>query len=176
MHEFGDKNYESTFLQLDSGMYNTAEQTLVLADADTTDLMHKQTDYSHPLVQWPLPGCVTHQRKRLVGTSDANRNYTTATVIPFLSYFGCNRAFPNREPYFYSTCLVGFDLDAFEGVSQKIRSGCYLVNNSIFLEIKNAEFNTIDMTDNARSVNITIGCLHDARISFQAGGRVTTYY
>jgi hypothetical protein len=28
---------------------------------------------------------------------------------------GTNRAYPNREPYFYSTCLVGRDLDAFEG-------------------------------------------------------------
>jgi hypothetical protein len=71
---------------------------------------------------------------------------------------------------------VGFDLDAFEGVSQKIRSGRYLGNNSIFLEINNAMFNTIDMTAAQRSVNVTIGCLHDARVSFQAGGLVTTYY
>jgi hypothetical protein len=27
-----------------------------------------------------------------------------------------------------------------------------------------------------RAVGITIGYLHDARVSFQAGGRVTTYF
>jgi hypothetical protein len=25
--------------------------------------MNKQTDYSHPLLQWPSPGYITHQRK-----------------------------------------------------------------------------------------------------------------
>jgi hypothetical protein len=39
-------------------------------------------------------------------------------------------------------------------------------------ESQNAKLNTIDMTDTSRSANITIECLHDARISFQAGGRV----
>jgi hypothetical protein len=29
MHEFGDKNYESTFMKIDPGLYNTAEQTTV---------------------------------------------------------------------------------------------------------------------------------------------------
>jgi hypothetical protein len=49
---------------------------------------------------------------------------------------------------------VGVDLDAFAGVSSKIRSG----DNSIFLKIQNAKFNTIDMTNTSRSVNATIGC------------------
>jgi hypothetical protein len=112
----------------------------------------------------------------MVGTSANDRTFNDHTVVPWMPFFGTNRAFPNREPYFYSTCLVGFDLDAFEGVSRKIRSRRYLGNNSIFLQINNAVFNTIDMSANARSVNVTIGCLHDARVSFQAGGRVTTYY
>jgi hypothetical protein len=145
MHEFGDKNYETAFMKLDSGYYATAEATIPLTLTDTTGLMHKHTDYSHPLLQYPLPG--THQRKRMAGTSVA-RTYIAGNVIPWQALFGTNRAFPNREPYFYSSCLVGFDLDAFEGVSQKIRSGRYLGNNSIFLEIKNAKFNAIDIPCN----------------------------
>jgi hypothetical protein len=85
MHEFGDKNYESTFMKIDSGLYNTSEGTTVLSRNDTTDLMHKQTDYSHPLVQYPLPGCVTHQRKRMV----------TPELLPEgLLYHG----YPSSEP------------------------------------------------------------------------------
>jgi hypothetical protein len=94
------------------------ETTTVLALNDTIDLMNKQTNYSHPLVQWPLPGCITHQRKRMVGSNVANRTFTTGSVVPSVSIIGTNRL----TPYFYSTCLVGIDLDAFEGVSSKIRS------------------------------------------------------
>jgi hypothetical protein len=100
MHEFGDKNYESTFMKIDTGLYNTGEQTLVLSQNDATDLMHKQTDYSHPLIQWPLPGCITYQRKRMVGTSVANRAFTQTNIVPWVPFLGTNWAFPNREPYF----------------------------------------------------------------------------
>jgi hypothetical protein len=33
-------------------------------------------------------------------------------IVPWRTWMGTNRAYPNREPYFSSTCL---DLDAFEG-------------------------------------------------------------
>jgi hypothetical protein len=89
---------------------------------------------------------------------------------------GTNKPFPNREPYFYSTCLVGFDLDAFEGANRRIRSGPYLGNNSLFLQINNAMFNNIDVVAAIRSVNVVVACLHDARISFQVGGRVQCFY
>jgi hypothetical protein len=145
-------------------MFVTGENLQVFALADTTDLMYKQTDYSHALVQYPLPGCITHQRKRKAATEDPNRTYNDHTIIPWQPFLGTNRAFPYREPYFYSTCLIGFELDAFEGVRRKIRSGRYLGNNSIFLQINNSQFNTIDMVNVQRSVNVTIGCLHDARV------------
>jgi hypothetical protein len=175
MHEFGDKEYATMFMKCDEGRYVTNDVTTTIV-ASTADLMFHQNDYSHPLLQYPMPGCITYQSRRLPGDSTAARALTNNTIIPWQAWMGTNKPFPNREPYFYSTCLVGFDLDAFEGANRRIRSGRYLGNNSLFLQINNAKFNTIDMTNNARAVNVVVGCLHDARISFQAGGRVQCFY
>jgi hypothetical protein len=128
MHEFGNKNYESVFMKIDDGKYISAETTLVLALNDTTDLMNKQTDYSHPLVQW------MHYP-----STQAHGGYKRCSS--YVYYWNCGplgsppwneSSVPQPRTIFYSTCLVRFDLDAFEGVSSKVRSGRYLGNNSIF--------------------------------------------
>jgi hypothetical protein len=175
MHEFGDKEYATMFMKCDDGRF-ASDETVVAGAVSITDYMFKHTDFSHPLLQYPMPGCIIYQSKRLPGSSDAARTMTNATIVPWNQFMGTNRAYPNREPYFYSTCLVGFDLDAFEGANRRIRSGRYLGNNSLFLQINNAKFNNIDMSNAARSVNVVVCCLHDSRLSFQAGGRVQCFY
>jgi hypothetical protein len=109
MHEFGDKEYATMFMKCDDGRYATNE-TLTASVESTTDFMYKHTDFSHPLLQYPMPGCITYQSKRLPGSTDAARTMTNQTIIPWRAWMGTNRAFPNREPYFYSTCLVGLIL------------------------------------------------------------------
>jgi hypothetical protein len=44
------------------------------------------------------------------------------------------------------------------------------------LDMKSGIINNADMVADRRAVNITIGGLYDARVSFQAGGHVTPYY
>jgi hypothetical protein len=136
--------------------------------------MNKQTDYSNPWCNGLYPDALP-----------INASMWLAQTMLLVKYgyrghlgtvLGTNRALPNREPYFFSTCLVGLDLDAFEGVSSKIRSGRYLGTNSIFLEIQNAKFNTIDMTYTSRSVNITIGCLHDAWSNTMTAHRIVAIH
>jgi hypothetical protein len=175
MHEFGDKEYATMFMKCHAGQYITNETHAVVIDS-TADSMYTQNDFSHPLLQYPLPGCVTYRSKKLTGSALGACTMDEGGIVPFKAWMGTNRAHPNREPYFYSTCLVGFDLDAFEGASRRIRSGRYLGDNSVFLHINSSNFNNIDMANATRSVNVIVCCLHDSRISFQAGGRVQCFY
>lgn len=78
----------------------------------------------------------------------------------------------------YSTFMLGFDLDAFSNNTDTIRSGQYLGNNTVSLNLTNTQF-----IDNSplnmplmTSVRMDTYVLHDVRLSFQAGGIVQAFY
>lgn len=78
----------------------------------------------------------------------------------------------------YSTFMLGFDLDTFSHNSDTVRSGHYLGNNTVSLNL--SEFEVIDNTPLniplCSSVKMDTFILHDLRLSFQAGGIVQAFY
>ena len=78
----------------------------------------------------------------------------------------------------YSTFMLGFDLDTFSHNSETIRSGHYLGNNTVSLNLTNAEFIDNSPLNQAlcNSVRMDTYVLHDLRLSFQAGGIVQAFY
>lgn len=78
----------------------------------------------------------------------------------------------------YSTFMLGFDLDTFSHNSDTIRSGHYLGNNTVSLNLSQ-----IQVVDNSpcnmplmSSIRMDTYVLHDLRLSFQAGGIVQAFY
>ncbi len=78
----------------------------------------------------------------------------------------------------YSTFMLGFDLDTFSHNSETIRSGHYLGNNTVSLNLTNAQFVDNSPLNQAlcSSVRMDTYVLHDLRLSFQAGGIVQAFY
>jgi hypothetical protein len=78
----------------------------------------------------------------------------------------------------YSTFMLGFDLDTFSHNTDVVRSGHYLGNNTVSLNLSGME-----IVDNSpmnmplcNSVRMDTYVLHDLRLSFQAGGIVQAFY
>jgi hypothetical protein len=78
----------------------------------------------------------------------------------------------------YSTFMLGFDLDTFSHNSETVRSGHYLGNNTVSLNLS-----AMEIIDNSplnmplcNSLRMDTFVLHDLRLSFQAGGIVQAFY
>jgi hypothetical protein len=78
----------------------------------------------------------------------------------------------------YSTFMLGFDLDTFSHNSDTVRSGHYLGNNTVSLNLSAVEFvdNSPMNMPLCTSVRMDTFVLHDLRLSFQAGGIVQAFY
>jgi hypothetical protein len=78
----------------------------------------------------------------------------------------------------YSTFMLGFDLDTFSHNTETIRSGHYLGNNTVSLNLSNVEFVDNSPLNQALCsvVRMDTYVLHDLRLSFQAGGIVQAFY
>jgi len=78
----------------------------------------------------------------------------------------------------YSTFMLGFDLDTFSNNSDTIRSGHYLGNNTVSLNLSGVEFIDNSPCNQALMTNARMDTyvLHDLRLSFQAGGIVQAFY
>jgi hypothetical protein len=78
----------------------------------------------------------------------------------------------------YSTFMLGFDLDTFSNNTDTIRSGHYLGNNTVSLNLSNVEFVDNSPCNQALMSNARMDTyvLHDLRLSFQAGGIVQAFY
>jgi hypothetical protein len=78
----------------------------------------------------------------------------------------------------YSTFMLGFDLDTFSNNSDTIRSGHYLGNNTVSLNLSSVEFIDNSPCNQALMTNARMDTyvLHDLRLSFQAGGIVQAFY
>lgn len=78
-----------------------------------------------------------------------------------------------------SKFLLGFDLDTFPGTNETARSGRYLGNAPLTLQMTNCVApNLKSMDTDAQSNTIIATCfvLHDIRFSIMAGGQVLSYY
>ena len=90
------------------------------------------------------------------------------------------RRLPNQMELFQppeSTFCLAFDMDTWSRVSDVARSGKYLGNNTITLNLQNA-LALGDSSTNTGSGGYTLQTfvVHDIRFSFQAGGSVVSYY
>lgn len=77
-----------------------------------------------------------------------------------------------------SKFLLGFDLDTFPNATETARSGRYLGNAPLTLQMTNTAGaqNPALSTKAASTVNVTAMVLHDIRFSIMAGGQVLAYY
>jgi hypothetical protein len=78
----------------------------------------------------------------------------------------------------YSTFMLGFDLDTFSHNSDVVRSGHYLGNNTVSLNLSD-----VRIIDNSpmnmplqNNLKMDTFILHDLRLSFQQGGTVQAFY
>ena len=78
----------------------------------------------------------------------------------------------------YSTFMLGFDLDTFSHNSDVVRSGHYLGNNTVSLNMSD-----VRIIDNSpmnmplqNNLKMDTFILHDLRLSFQQGGTVQAFY
>jgi hypothetical protein len=78
----------------------------------------------------------------------------------------------------YSTFMLGFDLDTFSHNSDVVRSGHYLGNNTVSLNLSD-----VRVIDNSplnmplqSNLKMDTFILHDLRLSFQQGGTVQAFY
>lgn len=78
-----------------------------------------------------------------------------------------------------SKFMLGFDLETFPNMSDTIRSGRYLGNGPVTLQLtstvacNNSSLSTVNNPD---TYNIIAVVLHDIRFSIMAGGQVLAYY
>lgn len=125
-------------------------------------------EYADRQARWKLA-----VRKAFFGYADERSNHQI--VDPRKSNF--------MNPYKqhtgrYSTFMMGFDLDTFSHNSETIRSGHYLGNNTVSLNLSNCEFVDNSPLNQALCTNVRMDTyvLHDLRLSFQAGGIVQAFY
>lgn len=82
----------------------------------------QRNDYNTTLLQYPVPGSIAMRCK-------------CGFDFRALGYFDCA---------YYSTFLLGFDLDTFSFDSDVMRSGRYLGNNTMQLLLSNCKFRNVD--------------------------------
>lgn len=134
----------------------------------TTIYPESPLEYADRQARWKLA-----VRKAFFGYADERSNHQL--VDPRKSNF--------MNPYKqhtgrYSTFMMGFDLDTFSHNSETIRSGHYLGNNTVSLNLSNCEFVDNSPLNQALCTNVRMDTyvLHDLRLSFQAGGIVQAFY
>jgi hypothetical protein len=73
---------------------------------------------------------------------------------------------------------LGFDLDTFPGTNETARSGRYLGNAPLTLQMSNVKQSSISSSGGTSMDTIiaTAVVLHDIRFSIMAGGQVLAYY
>jgi hypothetical protein len=113
-------------------------------------------------------------------------DYHNAQNTGFQSFYGSDKQFNDRDRYVLpeflppiSKFLLGFDLDTFPGTNNVARSGRYLGNAPLTLQMTNvhaAALPSISNVTQADSISATVIVLHDIRFSIMAGGQILAYY
>ena len=154
--------------------YNLTKLPLVNADvADIvnptiTSYVESQEDYANRQRRWKEA-----VRVALFGYSDERSDHQVRdpTKPNFMNPY-------KQHAGKYSSFMLGFDLDTFSHNTDVVRSGHYLGNNTVSLNLSGME-----IVDNSplnmplcNSVRMDTFVLHDLRLSFQAGGIVQAFY
>ena len=133
-----------------------------------TDYVESQEDYANRQRRWKEA-----VKKAFFGYASERSDHqcTDPTKPNFLNPY-------KQHAGRYSTFMLGFDLDTFSHNTDVVRSGHYLGNNTVSLNLSNME-----IVDNSplnmplcNSVRVDTFVLHDLRLSFQAGGIVQAFY
>jgi hypothetical protein len=110
---------------------------------------------------------------------DANFRASSGLGIKTLSDYIIPRL-PHQLELFQppeSTFVLAFDMDTWSRVSDVTRSGKYLGNNTITLNITEAlALGVPNANSGANGYTMQTFVVHDIRFSFQAGGSVVSYY
>lgn len=152
-------NYGLAYDVLKSGSFTTAFVSAELCD--------DQTAINNPAMTW-------------VYACEANYIQSTTNT----AQKGLNDYVIRREPYGFelfqppeSSFVLAFDMDTWSRVSDVTRSGKYLGNNTITLNLNNAIALGVSPNDSgSNGYTMQTFVVHDIRFSFQAGGSVVSYY
>lgn len=157
---YGRSCYHRSFIQFEALVSNLSAWQYAYVES--------QHDYATRQMKWK-----NAIRKAFFGYADerCDHQITDPSKSNFMNPF-------KQHTGKYSTFMLGFDLDAFSHNSDTIRSGQYLGNNTVSLNLTNTQF-----IDNSplnmplmSSVRMDTYVLHDVRLSFQAGGIVQAFY
>jgi hypothetical protein len=151
-------DYGLAFDTLKSGSFTT---TFVSAE-----FCDDQTAINNPAMTW-------------VYACEANYNQANG-----VSQKSLNDYVIGREAYGFeifqppeSTFVLSFDMDNWSRVSDVTRSGKYLGNNTITLNLNNAiALGVPPANSGSNGYTMQTFVVHDIRFSFQAGGSVVSYY
>jgi len=163
----------NTILSASSDFYDSSSvgkqsYCMSLSTGANTYYPESMTDYQRRIQKWK-----SAVRRAFFGYADDRTDHQLTHpekpnfMNPFKQHTGC-----------YSTFALGFDLDTFSHNSDTIRSGHYLGNNTVSLNLSN-----MVVVDNSpmnmpimQSVKLDTFVLHDVRLSFQAGGILQAFY
>ena len=167
----------------DNSTYNSTSRTV------TNFSMLKNNDFCTPFIPWQAldDQTITNNPAFLdylqYGTtiSTTGANFATHTSPGGAGQVQFNDRGIYTLPMYLppiSKFLLGFDLDTFPGTNDTARSGRYLGNAPLTLQMTNTYQcqNPSISTDNTDTIIATAIVLHDIRFSIMAGGQVLAYY
>jgi hypothetical protein len=167
----------------DGSTYSSTSRTA------TNFTMLKNNDFCTPFVPWQAlddqtitnnPAFLDYlQYGNVVSTAGTGVSTHTALGGPASGQFNDRGIY--TLPMFLppiSKFLLGFDLDTFPGTNDSARSGRYLGNAPLTLQMTNTyqAQNPSLSGDNPDTIIATAIVLHDIRFSIMAGGQVLSYY
>lgn len=180
VHGLGDMNTElplsayvrnKTFSDIKSekpieNIYNTLKSGDFLVPFIPIDALDDQTITNNPIFMDYHNAQNTGYQNFLGATNDATHfndrdRFVLPEFLPPISKF-----------------LLGFDLDTFPGTNNVARSGRYLGNAPLTLQMTNvhAAASPSIVNQNQDSYSATAVVLHDIRFSIMAGGQILAYY
>ena len=167
------------------GLSNSGSTFVRNYDTNYKNNYNYWNDFNWNCLQYPVVGSIASQyggspcvstycQQPATLTTAGDISTATGTYVQTRAhtYMGGNL----YEPAWYSTFALGFDLDTFAYDSGQIRSGRYLGNNTVTLQLTNCKFYNVDYSITSRNFRVDYYIMHDLRLSFQAGGVVQAFY
>ena len=151
-----------------SGVLNYQVLTVSQTGSTLTAFKESYIDYSNREQKWKAA-----VRRAFFGYGDERSDHqiTDPSKPNFMNPF-------KQHTGKYSNFMLGFDLDTFSHNTDVVRSGHYLGNNTVSLNLSNIVFedNSPLNMPLCQSIKVDTFVLHDLRLSFQAGGIVQAFY
>jgi hypothetical protein len=160
--------YQASPYAVQSYTVTRLTEALTAPIATVTKFGESQEDYANRQRRWK-----DAVRAALFGYADERSDHqvTDPTKPNFMNPY-------KQHAGRYSTFMLGFDLDTFSHNTDVVRSGHYLGNNTVSLNLSNMKIidNSPMNMPLCNSVRMDTFVLHDLRLSFQAGGIVQAFY